>query len=102
MELIYAAMLLHRAKKDINEENVKKVMNAVGIQKTDAEVKALVAALNGVDIEKATKEAAPVAVAAAPATGQAPAAKEADKKKEADEAKKAEESMASGLSSLFG
>ncbi len=101
MELIYAAMLLHRAKKDINEDNVKKVIQAVGIQKTDAEVKALVAALNGVDIDKAIKEAATVAIAAAPAAG-APAAKEADKKKEADEAKKAEESMASGLSSLFG
>ncbi len=100
MELIYAAMLLHRAKKDINEENIKKVIHAVGIQKTDAEVKALVAALNGVDIDKAIKEAATVAVAAAPAAGNAPAA--ADKKKEADEAKKAEESMASGLSSLFG
>ena len=99
MELIYAAMLLHRAKKDINEENIKKIMNAVGIQKTDAEVKALVAALNGVDIEKAIKEAATVAVAAAPAAGQAPAAKEADKK---SEEKKSEEATAAGLSALFG
>ena len=99
MELIYAAMLLHRAKKDINEENVKKIMNAVDIQKTDAEVKALVAALNGVDIEKAIKEAATVAVAAAPAAGAAPAAKEADKK---SEEKKSEEATAAGLSALFG
>src|SRR3989344_550122 len=99
MELIYAAMLLHRAKKDINEENVKKVMNAVGIQKTDVEVKALVAALNGVDIDKAIKEAATVAVAAAPAAGHAPAAA-AEKKQE--DTKKSEESMAAGLSSLFG
>ena len=99
MELIYAAMLLHRAKKDINEENVKKVMQAIGIQKTDAEVKALVAALNGVDIDKAIKEAATVAVAAAPAAGQAPAAA-AEKKQE--DTKKSEESMAAGLSSLFG
>ncbi|HLC72395.1 MAG TPA: 50S ribosomal protein P1 [Candidatus Nanoarchaeia archaeon] len=99
MELIYAAMLLHRAKKDINEENIKKIMNAVGIQKTDAEVKALVAALNGVDIEKAIKEAATVAVAAAPAAGAAPAAKEADKK---SEEKKSEEATAAGLSALFG
>ena len=74
-------------------------MNAVGIQKTDAEVKALVAALNGVDIEKAIKEAATVAVAAAPAAGAAPAAKEADKK---SEEKKSEEATAAGLSALFG
>lgn len=98
MELIYAAMLLHRAKKDINEDNVKKVIQAVGIQKTDAEVKALVAALNGVDIDKAIKEAATVAIAAAPAAG-APAAKEADKKQEE---KKSEEATAAGLSALFG
>ncbi|MBS3145031.1 50S ribosomal protein P1 [Candidatus Woesearchaeota archaeon] len=98
MELIYAAMLLHRAKKDINEENVKKVMQAIGIQKTDAEVKALVAALNGVDIDKAIKEAATVAVAAAPAAGHAPAAA-AEKKQ--DE-KKSEEATAAGLSALFG
>lgn len=97
MELIYAAMLLHRAKKDINEENVKKVMQAVGITKTDAEVKALVAALNGVDIDKAIKEAATVAVAAAPAAGQAPAAA-AEKKEE----KKSEAEMSAGLASLFG
>ena len=99
MELIYAAMLLHRAKKDINEENIKKIMQAVGIQKTDVEVKALVAALNGVDIDKAIKEAATVAVAAAPAAGHAPAAA-AEKKQE--DTKKSEESMAAGLSSLFG
>ena len=100
MELIYAAMLLHRAKKEINEENVKKVMQSIGVQKTDAEVKALVAALNGVDIEKAIKESAMVAIAA-PAAGQAPSgAKEAEKKQQ--EEKKSEEATAAGLSSLFG
>ena len=98
MELIYAAMLLHRAKKEINEDNVKKVIQAVGIQKTDVEVKALVAALNGVDIDKVIKEAATVAVAAAPAAGQAPAAA-AEKKQEE---KKSEEATAAGLSALFG
>lgn len=96
MELIYAAMLLHRAKKDINEENIKKILHASGIQKTDAEIKALLAALHGVDIEKAIKEAATVAVAA-PAVA-APAKEE--KKKE--EEKKSEEQTVAGLSALFG
>lgn len=96
MELIYAAMLLHRAKKDINEDNIKKVIHAVGIQKTDAEVKALVAALNGVDIDRAIKEAATVAIAAAPVAGHAPATE-----KKQDE-KKSEEATAAGLSALFG
>lgn len=99
MELIYAAMLLHRAKKEINEDNVKKVMQSIGVQKTDAEVKALVAALNGVDIEKAIKESAVVAVAA-PAAGSPSGAKEAEKKQQ--EEKKSEEATAAGLSSLFG
>jgi len=53
MEYIYAAMLLHRAKQAINEENVKKVLQAAGISADDARVKALVAALEGVNIDEA-------------------------------------------------
>ena len=42
MELIYAAMLLHKAGKEVNEANVKKVIEAAGIKKDDAQIKALV------------------------------------------------------------
>ena len=97
MELIYTALLLYKAKKEINESNVKHVLDAAGIKKTDAEVKALVAALHGVDIEKAIKEAA-MPVAVAPAAGHVEAKKE-EKKPEDD--KKSEEQAAAGLSSLF-
>ncbi|MFH1210315.1 MAG: 50S ribosomal protein P1 [archaeon] len=100
MELVYAAMLLHKAGKPINEENVKKVMDAAGVKKDDAQVKALVAALEGVDIEKAIKEASvPVAVAA-PSAGEKPAEKKEEKpekSKEEDEAK-----ATAGLGALFG
>ena len=53
MEYIYAAMILHSAEKDINEENVKGIIEAAGIDADDARVKALIAALEDVDIEEA-------------------------------------------------
>ncbi|MFH1424793.1 MAG: 50S ribosomal protein P1 [archaeon] len=98
MEYVYAAMLLHSAKQDINEANLKKVVDASGAKADDAQVKALVASLDGVDIEKALSEAAvPVAAAAAPAA--AGAAKE----EKSTEDKKADEGAASaGLGALFG
>lgn len=97
MEYTYAAMLLHAAKQPINEENVKKVLNAASVKVDDLKVKALVTALDGVDIEAAIAKAA--VVAAAPAAG-APAAK-AEVKDEKTEEKK-EEEAAAGLASLFG
>ena len=103
MELIYAAMLLHKAGKEINEANVKKVVDAAGIKKDDAQIKALVSALEGMDIEKAIKESAvPVAVApsAAPSADEP---KKEEKKTENVEEKKEEEAKATaGLGSLFG
>ena len=102
MEYIYAALLLHKAGKDVSEENVKAVLTAAGIAADESRIKALVASLEGVDIEDAISKAAaaPVAVAAAPAAaGAAPAAAaeepEEDKKEE-------EESGMAGLGALFG
>ncbi len=100
MELVYAAMLLHKAGKPINEENIKKIVDAAGIKKDVAQIKALVAALDGVDIEKAIKEASvPVAAVAAPS-----AEKPAEKKEEKSEkAKEEDEAKATaGLGALFG
>jgi len=100
MEYIYAALLLHKAGKDIKEDTVKKVLDATGVATDESRVKALVAALEGVDIEEALKNAAPVAAAPAAASatpaGDAPAAA-APKKEE----KKPEEAAA-GLGALFG
>lgn len=102
MELIYAAMLLHKAGKEINEANVKKVIEAAGISKDDAQIKALVSALDGVDIEKAIKEAAmPVA---APASAPAGETKKEEKKEEksAEDKKEDEAKAVAGLGALFG
>lgn len=101
MEYVYAALLLHRLKKDITEENVKKVVQATGVPPDEIKVKALVSALSEVNIEEAIKTpiAAPVATATPPATQTAgsPAAAKQEEKEE----KKEEEALA-GLSSLFG
>ena len=55
MEYVYAAMLLHKAKKEIKEESVKKVLEAAGVQVDEARVKALVASLEGVNIDEAVE-----------------------------------------------
>ncbi len=96
MEYTYAAMLLHATKQPINEENVKKVLHSTGAKVDDLKVKALVTALDGVNIEEAIAKAA---VVAAPASA-APAAKEAPKDEKTEEKK--EEEAAAGLASLFG
>lgn len=100
MNLVYGALLLHSAGKEINLENVKKVAEATGEKIEEAQVKALVAALDGVNVEEAISKAAaaPVAVAAAPA-GEAKAEKKEET--EAEKEKKAE-AAASGLGALFG
>ena len=105
MEYVYAALLLHKLKQNITEDSVKSVVKAAGATPDDVRVKALVAALNEVNIEEALK-AAPVAMAAAApaAGGAAPAAGGAAPSKAAEEKKeeKKEEEALEGLSSLFG
>jgi len=96
MKDAYAALLLHAAGQPISEDNVKKVLVAAGVTEEPAKIKALVAALEGVNIEDAIKQAAFAAAPAAPAE-----AKKEDKKPEVSEEKK-EEEAAAGLASLFG
>ena len=103
MEYIYAALLLHKAKQPVNEDNVKKVVSAAGVTPDDVRVKALVSALGEVNIDEALKNAAaaPMAAAAAPAQAAAPVSA-AKGKEEAKEEEKKEEQALEGLSSLFG
>ena len=100
MEYIYAALLLHKLGKEVNEDNLKKVVAATGTEVDDSKVKSLVASLKGVDIakelESASLVAAPAAVGSSPASG-APAEKKAEKPKE-----EKKEAAAEGLSALFG
>jgi len=100
MEYVYSAMLLHSAGQPINEENVKKVLTAAGVKTDAARVKALVASLEGVNIDEAIKSAAAVPVAAAPAAAAAPAEKK-EKKKEEKKEEVTQDEAAAGLSALF-
>lgn len=101
MEYVYTALLLHSAKQEINEGNIKKVLDASGIKADDAKIKALVSALEGVNIEEVIKQTAvPVAVAAAPAAGEKKA--EGEKKEKPEDTEKKSEEAVAGLASLFG
>ncbi|HNT71636.1 MAG: 50S ribosomal protein L12 [Methanosaeta sp. PtaU1.Bin055] len=104
MEYVYAALLLHSSGKDVSEEGIKTILSAAGVAADEVRIKALVSALEGVNIEEILSKAPSVAVAAAPAaaaapatSGKAPAAEEAEEDKE-----EAEESGIEGLGALFG
>ncbi|MBI4052823.1 MAG: 50S ribosomal protein P1 [Candidatus Diapherotrites archaeon] len=101
MEYVYAAMLLHSAKKEISEDSVAGVLKAAHVEADSSRVKALVASLKEVNIDEAISKAA-VAVAA-PAQAAAPAdAASAHKKEEKKEEQKSIEEAAEGLAGLFG
>ncbi|ACJ15667.1 LSU ribosomal protein L12A [Thermococcus onnurineus NA1] len=105
MEYVYAALLLHAAGKEITEENLKAVLEAAGVSPDEARIKALVAALEGVNIDEVIEKAAmpvaaPVAVAAAPAAGAEAAPAEEEEEEEEEEA--SEEEALAGLGALFG
>ncbi len=95
MEYIYAALLLHKVGKEVNEANVKSVVAATGSEVDDSKIKALVASLKGVDIaselENASLVSAPAANSSAPE----------EKKEEAPKEEK-HEAAAEGLGALFG
>lgn len=106
MEYVYAALLLHNAGKPVNEENLTNILTAAGVSADSARVKALVASLEGVNIDEAIKTApmmmaaAPAAATSAPAGKEKPEAKKEEKPEE-DEKKK-EEAALEGLGALFG
>jgi large subunit ribosomal protein L12 len=96
MEYTYAALLLHKVGKDINEDNLKAVVAATGADVDEAKVKVLVAALKDVNVDEKLANAS--AVSAAPAA--AAPAEEAPKEEKKKEEPKQE--SAAGLASLFG
>ena len=110
MEYVYAALILNETGEEINEDNITGVLEAAGVDVEESRVKALVAALEDVDIEEAIETAA-AAPAAGAASGSADAADaDADEADEADEAEEAadeaeeddDEDGGEGLGELFG
>ncbi|MEM3581307.1 MAG: 50S ribosomal protein P1 [Candidatus Bathyarchaeia archaeon] len=107
MEYIYAAMLLHKAGKQITEENLTQVLTAAGIDVDAMRVKALVASLAEVNIDEVIKSAptfmaAPVTAPAAATPAAEAKPKEEEKKKKEEEEKAREEAALEGLGALFG
>ena len=97
MEYVYAALLLHKLGKPVDEEGIKKVLSATGAEIDESKVKSLTASLKDVDIDKELENA--VVASAAPA-----AASGGDSEAKTEEAPKEEkkEAAAEGLSALFG
>ena len=91
MEYIHAALLLHELGKEINEENLKKVIASIA-EVDESKVRTLTASLKDVDIDKAMESAV--------AMPQQAAAEEKGKPKEKEEKK--EEASTEGLAALFG
>jgi len=113
MEYIYAALILHESETEINEKSLATVLKAADVKVEDVRVKALVAALEDVDIEEAL-EAGQVAI---PVVGGSSAAiggetstadsgnseeAKASAEEEAKEAEEEESASAAGLGDLFG
>ncbi|SDM41325.1 large subunit ribosomal protein L12 [Halogranum gelatinilyticum] len=109
MEYVYAALILNETGEEINEDNITAVLDAAGVDVEESRVKALVAALEDVDIEEAIETAA-AAPAAAPAGGSSDSdSEELDTTDEEEEAAEEEEDdddedddSGEGLGELFG
>lgn len=94
MEYVYGALLLHKLGKEINEENLNRVLQASGANIEESKVKSLVISIKDVDIDKELESAV---ISAAPVAG---TVKEEKKAEEPSEDKR--EAAAEGLASLFG
>ena len=104
MEYVYAALLVHNAGGEVTEDKINAVLNAADVSVDETRVKALVSALEGIDIDDALSKAAVIPqVAPAGAAASAPVAEEAKEEEEkAEEEESAEESGMEGLGALFG
>jgi len=107
MEYVYAALLVHKAGGKITEDAINAVLNAASVGVDDTRVKALVSALEGIDIDDALSKAAlvpqasPTGAAVAVEESSAPA-EEATAEEKAEEEEATEESGMEGLGALFG
>jgi large subunit ribosomal protein L12 len=119
MEYVYAALILNESGEEINEDNLTGVLEAAGIDVEESRVKALVAALEDVDIDDAVEEATAVPAttggSAAPASsGDDESADDGGEEEDAAEEEAAEEEAGGddddeddgeageGLGELFG
>ncbi len=102
MELVYAALTLHEAGKEVNEDNLNEIVDAADLDVEDSEIAALVAALEDVDIEEAMETAVAAGGAAPAPTAEDEAESEEEEAEEEEEEDEADEDEAAeGLGSMF-
>jgi len=97
MEYVYAALLLHRLGKPVDEAGITKVIQASGAKIDESKVKSLVVSLKDVDIEKELESA--IVASATPAVSSANGESASEEEAPKEEKK---EAAAEGLSALFG
>ena len=113
MEYVYAALILNESGAEINEKNLTNVLDAASVDVEESRVKALVAALEDVDIDEAVADAAAVPATTGGGGGAAtPTADDAEDEADEEEAEAAEEEdedddedegdAGEGLGELFG
>ena len=114
MEYVYAALVLHESGEELNEENITNVLEAAGVDVEESRVKALVAALEDVDIEEAIETAAAVPAGGSGGAGGAAEAEGDDGDDEEDDGgdeaeaeadddeEEEDDSSGEGLGNLFG
>ena len=102
MELVYAALTLHEAGKEVNEDNLEAIVDAADLDVEDSEIAALVAALEDVDIEEAMETAVAAGGASAAPASEESSEDEAEEEEEEEEEEEADEDEAAeGLGSMF-
>jgi large subunit ribosomal protein L12 len=108
MEYVYAALILNESGTEINQENLTDVLGAAGVDVEESRVKALVAALEDVDIDEAVEEAAavPATTGGAPSTtDETEETEEVEEEEEApaeDDEDDEDDAAGEGLGELFG
>lgn len=107
MEYVYAALILHESDQEITEDRLTAVLEAAGVDVDQTRVKALVAALEDVDIEAAIQQ--PAGPTDAPSTAEPSTDEKGDAEAEAEAEEDTEEEededegpSGEGLGELFG
>lgn len=109
MKYIYATLLLYETGKEINEENLKRIFNAIGEEPDVGAIRSLITALKSIDIKRVLESAVPTALMPpltitpqAPVAVEEEKAKVEEKKKEVKKEEEKVEETLEGLSALFG
>ncbi|MFP3143742.1 MAG: 50S ribosomal protein P1 [Caldisphaera sp.] len=99
---VHAALALYYAGAKLSEDNLKKVVESLGLQADDAKVKMLVASISELKLDEVLKNAAVAVSAPVSAPVSAAPAEAAEKKEEKKEEENKEVDVSEGLSGLFG